>query len=365
MMLAFSGVLIQLIGETLRWWRLALRSTQSIKAENLFLRRQLALYVERGIKPRRIDSVTRVALAFLSRFFNWREALVVVRPETMIRWHRAGWKLFWRLKSRPGRPSIPVEVQALIRRMANENPSWGEERIANELLLKLGIQVSPRTVNKYLPTRPTRRPRGDMRWSTFLRLHAQGIIACDFFLAVTVTFRQLFVFVVIEHHSRRLIHCNVTAHPTAAWTLQQLRESIGLQERCEYLLHDRDSIFAHHLDESIVRLGVKVLKSPPRSPTANSICERVIGTIRRECLDRLIPVTESHLRSSLKLWIAHYNTGRPHMALGPGVPDPPRGMQYHAAPTARHRLREDMVVRAHSILGGLHHEYFWAPAVAH
>ena len=222
-----------------------------------------------------------------------------------------------------GRPPIPQQIQALIRRMANENPSWGEERIANELLLKLGIRVSPRTVSKYLPRRPTRRPRGDMRWSTFLRLHAQGIIACDFFVAVTATFRLLYVFVVIEHRSRRLIHCNVTAHPSAAWTLQQLREAIGLQDRYEYLLHDRDSIFANHLDESIARLGVKVLKSPPRSPTANAICERVIGTIRRECLDWLIPLSESHLRSILKSWIPHYNTGRPHMALGPGVPDPP------------------------------------------
>src|SRR6266404_5275547 len=351
-MLRLLLILVQLAAEAVRWCGLVLRSQRSIEAENLFLRRQLALYVEHGVEPRRMDSATRVALAFLSRFFHWRDALVVVRPETMIRWHRAGWKLWWRLKSRPGRPSIPFEVQALIRRMANENPSWGEERIANELLLKLGIQVSPRTVNKYLPTRPTRRPRGDMRWSTFLRLHAQGIISCDFFLAVTASFRQLYVFVVIEHHSRRLIHCNVTAHPTAAWTLQQLRESIGLQ-RYEYLLHDRDSIFAQHLDGSIVRLGVKVLKSPPQSPTANSICERVIGTIRRECMDWLIPLNESHLRSILKLWIAHYNTGRPHMALGPGVPDPPREMHDNAAPTSRHRLREDRVVRAHSILGGL------------
>jgi hypothetical protein len=230
-MLRLLLILVQLAADVVRWCGLVLRSQRSIEAQNLFLRRQLALYVERGVEPRRIDSATRVALAFLSRFFHWRDALVVVRPETMIRWHRAGWKLWWRLKSRPGRPSIPVEVQALIRRMSNENPSWGEERIANELLLKLGIQVSPRTVNKYLPPRPTRRPRGDMRWSTFLRLHAQGIIACDFFLAVTVTFRQLYVFVVIEHRSRRVIHCNVTAHPTAAWTLQQLRESIGPQER--------------------------------------------------------------------------------------------------------------------------------------
>src|ERR1700686_4943604 len=225
-MLRFVQIAIQVAADAGRWWTLAFRSTRSINAENQFLRRQLALYIERGVKPRRIDSVTRIALVILSRFFHWRGALVVVRPETMIRWHRAGWKLLWRLKSRPGRPSIPVEVQALIRRIANENPSWGEERIANELLLKLGIRVSaPRTVNKYLPRRPRGRPRGDLRWSTCLRLHSQGIISCDFFVAVAATFRLLYVFVVIEHHSRRLIHYNVTAHPSAAWTLQQLREA--------------------------------------------------------------------------------------------------------------------------------------------
>jgi hypothetical protein len=141
------------------------------------LRRQLALYVERSVKPRRIGSITRIALTVLSGFFDWRDALVVVRPQTLIRWHRAGWKLFGHLKSRPVRPPIPAELQALIRRIANENPSWDEQCIATELLLKVGIQVSPRTVNKYLP----RRPRGDLRWSTFLHLHAQGIVACDSF----------------------------------------------------------------------------------------------------------------------------------------------------------------------------------------
>src|SRR5260370_23355824 len=140
-MLGVSGILIQVIGHTLRGWWLTCRSTQSFKAENLFLRRQLALYVERGVKPRRIDPVTRISLAILSRFCNWRDALVVVRPETMIRWHRAGWKLFWRLKARPGRPPIPQQLQALIRRMATENPSSGEERMANELVLTLGIQA--------------------------------------------------------------------------------------------------------------------------------------------------------------------------------------------------------------------------------
>ena len=357
-------ILMRLVAETVRWCCLALRSHGCIEAENLFLRRQLALYIERGVKPRRIEPATRIVLAVLSRWFDWRAALVVVRPETLIGWHRAGWKLLWRMKSRPGRPPIPHEIQALIRRMAQENPSWGEERIANELQLKLGIGVSPRTVNKYLPMRPGHRPRGDLRWSTFLRLHAKGIVACDFLVAVTATFRTLYVFVVIEHRSRRLIHCNVTAHPNSAWTLHQLREAVGCEERYQYLLHDRDSIFAEHLDESIRRLGVKVLKSPPRSPMANSIYERVIGTMRRECLDWLIPLSESHLRVILKNWIVHYNAGRPHMALGPGVPDPPLQIQHKAAPTSGHHLRDDMNVRARSILGGLHHEYFWAPAGA-
>lgn len=152
-------VLISVIGDLLCWLGLSFRSTQSIEAENLFLRRQLALYVERGFKPRRIDPVTRIRLAFLSRFCNWRDTVVVVRPETIIRWHQAGWRLFWRLKSRPGRPLIPKELQALIRRMGGENPTSGEERIANELLLKLGIQVLPRTVQKYLPPRSPGRPR--------------------------------------------------------------------------------------------------------------------------------------------------------------------------------------------------------------
>ncbi len=358
--MAVSGIMIQLIGDALRWCRLSVRSSRSLKAENLFLRRQLALYVERGIKPRRIDPVTRISLAILSRLFIWREALVVVRPETMIRWHRAG----WRLKSRPGRPPIPKELQALIRRMGSENPTWGEERIANELLLKLGIQVSPRTVRKYLPPRPPGRPRGDLRWATSLRLHAQEIIACDFLVAVTATFRLFYVFVVIEHRSRRLVHCNVTAHPTAAWTLQQLREAVGLEDRYQYLLHDRDSIFAVHLDESVSRLGIEVLKSPPRCPKANAICERVIGTLRRECLDWVIPMSESHLRSILKSWIPHYNSGRPHMALGPGVPDPPPAISDLGKPCSRHRREDSYAVRAKSVLGGLHHEYYLAPAAA-
>jgi len=359
-----ARIVLRLLADLAGLGVLSLRRRRSVEAENLFLRRQLALYQERGIKARRVDAAARASLAVLSRLFDWRDALVVVRPETLIRWHRAGWRLFWRVKSRPGRLLIPLELRQLIRRMATENPLWGEERIANELLLKLGLRVSPRTVRKYMPKRPPGRPRGDQRWSTFLHNHAGEIVACDFFLAVTATFRLLYVLVVIEHGSRRLLRVAVTTHPSAAWTLQQLREVVGFDHARRYLIHDRDSIFARSLDESIRNLGLTVLKSPPHSPQANAICERVIGTIRRECLDWLIPLSESRLRSILREWAGHYNHGRPHMALGPGVPDPPSEIVPPATPPTRHRIGERLEVRARSVLGGLHHEYLPAPTLA-
>ena len=258
-----AGLLVE---DAFRWVLLLFRTAEALRVENLFLRRQLALYIERGVRPHRVDAATRISLALLARFFDWRSALVVVQPATMIRWHRAGWRLFWRMKSRAGRPPIPQELRELIRRMSRENVLWGEERIANELLLKLGIRISPRTVRKYLPKRSPGRPRGDLRWSTFLKSHARGILACDFFLAVTGTFRMLYVFVVIEHDTRRLAHVNVTAHPSAAWTLQQLREVIADADAHKYLIHDRDSIFARQLDDSIRALGLAVLRSPFSRP---------------------------------------------------------------------------------------------------
>ena len=325
------------------------------------MRRQLALYRERGIKPRRIDAVTRLSLAVLSRLCDWRACLVIVRPETVIRWHRAGWSLFWRYKCRQGRPAISMELRQLIRRMARENPLWGEERIANELLVKLDIRISARTVRKYMPKPPPDRPRGDQRWSTFLQNHAQGILACDFLTVVTPTFRVLYVFVVIHHASRRIVHFNMTAHPTADWTLLQLREAVGLNREYRYLLHDRDSIFSKPLDDSVRCLGLSILKSPVHSPKANAICERVIGTIRRECLDWMIPFSQAHLRSILKTWTEHYSRGRPHSFLGPGIPDPPSHLELADRPKLRHRLGGNTAVLAKSVLGGLHHEYSLVP----
>jgi len=233
----------------------------------------------------------------------------------------------------------------------------GRERIANELLVKLGIRISPRTVGRYMPKRPPGRPRGDQRWSTFLKNHAKAILACDFFVAVTATFRMLYVFVVIEHSTRRLAHVNVTTNPSADWTLQQLREVVGSGGGHRYLIHDRDRIFAKHVDDSIRALGVEVLRSPVASPKANSLCERVIGTARRECLDWLIPLSEAHLRAILRCWVTHYNGGRPHSALGPGVPDPPKNQEVIPKLETRHRLAADVLVLVKSVLGGLHHEY--------
>jgi transposase InsO family protein len=351
--------LLTLLVDAAHFLWLYLHSPTALAAENLFLRKQLALYQERQIKPRRATDATRLALVWLGRWFDWRQALAIVRPETFTRWHQQGFRLFWRWKSRPGRPSIPADLQTLIRRMARENLSWGEERIANELLLKLGLRVSPRTIRKYLPKRlhPGRGKHATtQRWQTFMRNHAQAIVACDFCVVVTATFRLLYVFIVMEHATRRILHANVTAHPTAPWTLQQLREAIPADNSYRFLIHDRDSIFSQQLDRNIRNLRLKVVKTPPQSPQANALCERLLGTLRRECLDFMIPLTAKHLCRLLNNWVPHYNAGRPHMSLGPGIPQPPSSLP-GSLQAHRHRLPPQVQVVTRSILGGLHHEY--------
>jgi transposase InsO family protein len=243
--------------------------------------------------------------------------------------------------------------------MAQDNPSWGEERIAAELLVKLGLRVSPRTVRQYMGRASggggaLSRASGQ-RWVTFVRNHAQAIVACDFCVVVTATFRVLYVFVALELGSRRLLHVNATAHPTAAWTLQQFREVLAKPHGYRFVLHDRDSTYSAWLDAGVAAMGVRVLRTPVQSPLANAYCERLLGMLRRECLDFLIPFGEDDLRRILGAWKVHYNRGRPHAWLGPGLPEPWPGLP--TRPLTGHRLPKDAQVVARSILGGLHHEY--------
>src|SRR6516225_6049125 len=333
---------------------LSFRSRTALLAENLFLRKQLAFYQERQIRPRRLTNAARLSLVFWSRFFAWRSALLIVKPATLIGWHRKAFQLFWKRKSRPGRPPIPLRLRQLIEKMVGENPIWGEERIANELWLKLGIRVSPRTVRAYWPIKDPGSFRQSQNWSTFVRNHARGLLACDFMVAVTARFRILYIFVVMEIGSRRILHCNVTPYPTAEWTMQQLREAIPSDHEYRVLIHDRHATFSAELDAAVASLGLKVMKTPVRAPQANAFCERLIGTMRRECLDFMIPLNERHLRAIVREWVFHYNRGRPHSRLGPGIPDQSSAPRHRAH---RHCLEREERVTSTSILGGLHHEY--------
>jgi putative transposase len=354
---AVAVVLGNLVRDGLDFLKSCFSSRTSLAAENLFLRKQLSFYQEHQIRPRRLTNSARIALVFWSNFFEWRSALCIVKPATLIGWHRKAFRLFWKWKSRSGRPRLPNDLRQLIAKMVCENPTWGQERIADELWLKLGIRVSPRTVRAYWPADgpPTRSRALSQNWTTFVRNHAQVLLACDFFVAVTVRFRILYILIVMEIGSRRMVRIGVTEHPTAEWTIQQLREAIPSDHSYRFLIHDRHATFSTDLDDAVRSLGISVLKTPARTPTANAFCERLIGTVRRECLDYMIPINERHLRQILRSWASHYNRGRPHSGLGPGIPDQqplPRPQRAH-----RHRLTAGEVVRSTPVLGGLHHEY--------
>ena len=248
------------------------RSRCALASENLFLRKQLALFQERKVKPHRADDSTRLIMVILGRLLAWRDALVNPRPDTFVRWHRKGFRLLWRWKSRSvGGPRIPKDLRRLIQEMAAENPTWGEQRIANELNRKLTIGISPRTVGKYLRRQsPVRTPDPKQRWLSFVRNHAKVMVACDFFVVITAAFPTLYVFLVVEIGSRQILHHHATAHPTAEWTLQQFREALPGGHPYRFVIHDRDCIFSESVDQGLANLGVRVLPTPVRAPKANS-----------------------------------------------------------------------------------------------
>lgn len=317
--------------------------------ENLALRQQLAV-LKRSVKRPKIDDSDRVFWILLRRLWKqWADSLVFVRPDTVIRWHRKGWKYYWKRKSRsptPGRPPISFKLIHLIRKMSNENAIWGAPHICSELAL-LGHAVGETTVAKYMVKH--RDPDRGQRWSTFLRNHMNTTVACDFFVVPTMFFKTLYCFVILSHDRRRILHVNVTKNPTAEWTGRQLLEAIpGDGDEPRFLLRDRDGIYGDEFSRQVKLVGLRELKISPRSPWQNPYCERVIGSLRRECTDHIIPLGEKHLLRVLRQFIDdYYHTERPHLSLGRNSPIP-RTVQPPS-------LGE---VQCHPVLGGLHHRYF-------
>jgi putative transposase len=325
-------------------------SRASLVAENLCLRQQLLVHQRRHPRPRLRDADRRFWILASRWFSNWRGTLLVVKPETVLAWHRKGWKAYWRWRSRApagsGRRPIRDELRLLIRRMASENTLWGQRRIQAELA-RLGFKVSARTVAKYM-----RRPHDQgpsPGWRTFLERHTAEIWACDFFSAQTLWFKTLHAFFVVGHASREVLHVQVTEHPTAEWVAQQIVECCGWdREPPRFLIHDRDSRYGALFDRRLQSLGISQIRTPFRAPQANSIAERWVRSVRQECLDHTFILGKRHLRRVLAEYVTYFNQWRPHRSIGQRAP---------CAPVPRTRTRQSGKVVAVPVLGGLHHVY--------
>jgi putative transposase len=336
--------MVRWLGIVLGTLRSAVRTQGQLALENLALRQQLAVWKARQPRPR-LSAMDRMFWVLLSRLStSWRHSLLVVRPATVVGWHRRGFRRYWAWKSRQrfGRPAISADLRDLIQQMSCANPLWGAPRIHGELL-KLGVTVSQATVSKYM-LRPKRPP--SQAWRTFLKNHAPDLIALDFFTVPTATFRVLFVLVMLTHSRRRLVHFNVTEHPTAEWTARQLLEACGSETAPRYLLRDRDKVYGERFSWQAKMLDIREAVIAPRSPWQNAYAERVIGSIRRECLNHVVVIGERHLREILSKYFEYYNRARTHLSLSKDAPKP-RSVQ---APS------DGRVVEVPRV-GGLHHEY--------
>ena len=321
------------------------RTHTDLIVENALLRQQL-IVLNRQIRRPRLTNPDRFRLVFLSHFTTfWKQALHIVQPGTLLRWHRELFQFYWRRKSQ-GKPKITPETIALIQEMAKENRLWGAERIRGELL-KLGIEVSKRTIQRYMP-KETKSHTSTQNWATFLKNQASGIWACDFTVVYDWLFRQWYVFVMMELKTRRIIHTGVAKYPTDKWTAQQLREATPWGKGPKYLIRDRDSKYATHFSAAAVSSGIKELKTPYRTPQANGVCERFMGSLRRECLDHILIYEGRHLERVVKEYTAYFNQERPHQGIEQRIPD--QYDQTRSKPTKRQ-------VTSKAILGGLHHSY--------
>jgi transposase InsO family protein len=335
-MLAFLNLLLHALAAPFR-------TQAQLEAEITLLRHQLNV-LRRQTPRSRLTPADRLLFVWLCRLFpSLRSAITIVQPDTVMRWHRSGFRLYWRWKSRSrgGRPKVPIEVRGLIRRMSVENPLWGAPRIHGELL-KLEIEVAQSTVAKYMVKR--RPGRSGQTWKTFLRNHAAGIGAMDFLVVPTINFRLLSVLVILRHERRRLFSLTVTDHPTAEWIARQITEAFPWDEAPTHIIRDRDGRYGHAFRQRVAAMGIRDHPIAPRSPWQNGHAERLIGSIRRECLDHVVILGEDHLRQVLKAYAAYYNHIRTHLSLAKD------------APLVRRVERFGDVI-ARPILEGLHHEY--------
>jgi putative transposase len=297
----------------------AFRSRSELILENLALRHQLAVLQRTARKPRLNHADRLLWLILRHAFAGWRQALLLVQPQTVLSWHRLGLRLFWRWKSSPrhGRPPVDRKLITLIGRMWQGNPTWGSRRIQAELA-KLDIHVSDSTVRKYRP----KRRRSSPTWRASLQSHIKDVVAVDFFTVPTASFGVLWVFLVLAHHRRKVLHFNVTDSPSAHWTAQQVVEAFPYCSPPKYLLRDRDSIYAQAFARRVESLGLEQKLTSPRSPWQNPYVERLIGSIRRECLDHVIIFGASHLRRTLANYFQYYHQARTHRSLEQDSPEP-------------------------------------------
>jgi transposase InsO family protein len=328
------------------------RSKPELILENLLLRQQLIVLKRQVRRPALTWRDRTLFVLLASRLPTWKEALVIVQPDTVLRWHRDLFRWVWRRRSkstgRRGRPPLTDEIVALIKQMARENRTWGAERIRGEVL-KLGVWVAKSTIQKYI--QEARGPRSPKQaWATFLRNHAKEIWACDFLQTYDLLFRTLFVFVIIELGSRRLVHFGVTRSPTDAWLAQQLREATPFGEGPRYLIRDNDRKYGSLFAMVASGTGIEMLRTPYAAPKANAVCERFLGSVRRECLDHFLILSERRLHRVMKEYQEYFNYARPHQGIGQSIPcQQERGV----------KPQTSCKVVSRPFLGGLHHDYHW------
>jgi putative transposase len=323
------------------------RAQPSLLLENLALRQQLAVLKRRQPRPR-LRAFDRLFWVVARRIWpGWKQSLIIVTPETVVRWHRAGFRLYWRfiskVKGRVGRKQTPKEVRDLILRIVAENPTWGAPRIHGELLM-LGYDVSERTVSRWMKRAPKASDPA-RRWLAFLHNHREAIAAMDFFTVPTLTFRVLYCFFVIHHGRRRIVHFNVTQHPTSQWVVQQLREAFPFGSAPQYVIFDRDAKYGSEVSKAVRSLKVEPVRTSCESPWQNGVAERWVESCRRDLLDQMIALNERHLKRLLSDYVNYYHEDRTHLGLGKGKPN------------CRHRTMPSGRVISHERVGGLHHRY--------